>query len=180
MKIFMCSCHENFHVLVTPGSLIDHYNKMSLTLPPKTIIRPKGFGGKPKNYYTLHTKPNDIFSIKIEECEKTTVVGFKNKSDAILIGKMIETHFIDTNEWPDTRNNGTLILPKSKIDFLNLVLIHKWDFEDLKITCTANIMDMVSVDGINDGENGLKFTGHLYTFEAPLDFYKDRFEIKME
>ena len=153
---------------------------MSLTLPPKTIVRPKGFGKKPNNYYTLHTKPNDIFSIKIEKCEKTTVVGFKNKSDAIFIGKMLETNFIETNEWPDTRSDGTLILPKSKIDFMNFIIMHKWDFEDLKLTCTANILDMVSVDGISEEDTGFKFTGDLYTFEGSLDFYQNVFETKLE
>jgi hypothetical protein len=144
--------------------------------PPTNIIRPKGFGRKPNNYYTLHSKQNDIFSIKIEECDKTTVVGFKNKSDADFIAKMIETHFLETNEWPYTRNEGTLMLPKSKVENLQYVFVHQWDFEDLKLTCTGNIMDMVSVDGIIDRNSTYSFTGNLYKFEAPLDFYKDRFE----
>ena len=152
---------------------------MSAVLPPKTIIRPKGFGRRPNNYYTLHSKTNDIFSIKIDECEKTTVVGFKNKSDAIFIGKMIETNFVNTNEWPDTRNSGTLVLPKSRVDTMNFVFVHQWDFEDLKLTCTANIMDMVSVDGIIDKDSSYRFSGQLFKFEADLDFYKDRFETFM-
>jgi hypothetical protein len=144
--------------------------------PPAHIIRPKGFGRRPNNYFTLHSKANDIFTIKIEECERTTVVGFKNKSDAIFIGKMLETHFIESNEWPDTRNEGTLFLPKSSINNMDLLTVHQWDFEDLKVTCTANIMDMVSVDGIIDKNSAYRFTGNLYKFEAPLDFYKERFE----
>jgi hypothetical protein len=143
--------------------------------PPTNIIRPKGFGRKPNNYYTLHSRANDIFSIKIKECEKTTVVGFTNRSDAIFIGKMIETHFMETNEWPNTRNEGTLILPTSKINDMQFVIMHEWDFEDLKVTCTANIMDLVSVDGIIDNDRNFRFSGNLYKFEAPTEFYMERF-----
>lgn len=149
---------------------------MSLITRPPTISRPKGFGKKPNNYFTLHTKSNDIFSIKIQECEKTTAVAFKNKSDALFIGKMIETHFLQTNEWPDTRDSDTLILPKSAINDMNFVVVYQWDFEDLKLTCTANILDMVSVDGIIDKNKEFRFSGNLYKFEAPVEFYQERFE----
>jgi hypothetical protein len=104
------------------------------------------------------------------------VVGFKNRSDAIFIGKMIETHFVETKDWPDTRNEGTLILPESKTDTMQLVVVHEWDFEDLKVTCTANIMDLVSVDGIIDKNSSYRFSGELYKFEADTDFYRERFE----
>jgi len=92
---------------------------------------------------------------------------------------MIETNFVNTNEWPDTRNSGTLVLPKSRVDTMNFVFVHQWDFEDLKLTCTANIMDMVSVDGIIDKDSSYRFSGQLFKFEADLDFYKDRFETFM-
>jgi hypothetical protein len=146
---------------------------MAIVIPPKIVNRPKGFGRKPNNYFTLHSKENDIFSIKIDECEKTTIVGFKNRSDAIFIGKMIETNFIQTNEWP---GSGKLFLPKSQVDTMQYVYVHKWDFEDLKVTCTSNILDMVSVDGIIDKDSAYSFSGHIYTFDAPMEFYKERFE----
>jgi hypothetical protein len=148
----------------------------SIIQPPTKIIRPKGFGKKPNNYFTLHSKSNDIFTIKIKECEKTTVVGFKHMSDAIFIGKMIETYYMETNEWPDTRNEGTLILPKSKINDMQFVIVNQCEFEDLKLTCTANIMDLVSVDAIIDNNRDFRFSGNLYKFEADTDFYRERFE----
>jgi hypothetical protein len=148
----------------------------SIIQHPTKIIRPKGFGKKPNNYFTLHSKSNDIFTIKIKECEKTTVVGFKHINDAIFIGKMIETYYMETNEWPDTRNEGTLILPKSKINDMQFVIVNQWEFEDLKLTCTANIMDLVSVDAIIDNNRDFRFSGNLYKFEADTDFYRERFE----
>ena len=173
LRLLAVTAHEKIRVQLE--TFIVTYIKMALS-PPTNITRPKGFGRKPNNYYTLHSKSNDIFSIKIEECERTTVVGFKNKSDAIFIGKMIETHFMNTNEWPETRNAGTLFLPKSNINEMQLIVVHQWDFEDLKVTCTANIMDMVSVEGIIDNDSVFSFSGNLYKFEAELDFYKERFE----
>jgi len=68
------------------------------------------------------------------------------------------------------------MLPQSQIDTMNLVIVHEWDFEDLKVTCTANIMDMVSVDGIIDKDSTYRFSGNLYKFEAPIEFYQERFE----
>ena len=152
---------------------------MAVALPPTIVNRPKGFGRRPNNYFTLHSKENDIFSIKIDDCEKTTIVGFKNRSDAIFIGKMIETNFIQTNEWPETRSSGKLFLPKAQIDTMQFLYVHKWDFEDLKVACTSNILDMVSVDGIIDKDSAYSFSGHLFTFEAPIEFYKERFEVLM-
>jgi hypothetical protein len=149
---------------------------MNATLPPRTITRPKGFGKKSNNYFTLHSKVNDIFSTKIDACEKTTIIGFKNKSDAIFVGKMIETHFRQNWEWPDTRNGDTLMLPKSSIDKLQYVFLYQWDFEDLKVTATSNILDLISVNGVIENDQGYKFSGHLYKFEAPIEFYQERFE----
>jgi hypothetical protein len=124
----------------------------------------------------LHSKVNDIFSIKIDACEKTTIIGFKNKSDAIFIGKMIDTYFCQNGEWPDTRNGDALMLPKSSIDKLQNVFLYQWDFEDLKVTATSNILDLISVNGVIEKDQGYTFSGHLYKFEAPVEFYKERFE----
>lgn len=142
---------------------------------PRTPTRPKGFGKKPKNFYTLHTGENNVFSIKIDECEKTTVVGFKKESDAIFIGKMIETQYIHTREWPDT-GTDRLILPKSTIDIMEIVMVHQWEFDNLRLVCISNMMDLVSVNNISDDESHYSFSGDLYRFEAPIEFFQERFE----
>ena len=89
---------------------------------------------------------------------------------------MIETYYMDTQDWPDTRS-GILHLPKPKVEDMNYVVVYKWDFEDLKLTCTANIMDLVSVSEIIDSDGAYKFAGEIYKFEANIDFYRDRFGI---
>jgi len=130
---------------------------------------------KTKTYWTLHTKPNDAFTLKISDKVRTSIVGFKEIDDAIFIGKMIETHFVRQKEWPDTRMEGSLVLPSSQVgDVLHHIYVQKWEFNELKLTCTKNFLDMLSVESIINTKNGYSFEGSVFKFEAPLDFYKDR------
>jgi hypothetical protein len=90
---------------------------------------------------------------------------------------MIETHYLRKKEWPDTSNG--LVLPNMPAhlpDTLSHVLMFEWEFEELKVTCTRNILDMISVDGLIKTENGYTFEGNLYKFEGELEFYQERFE----
>lgn len=149
---------------------------MASISPPLTRPRPKGFGRKPNNYYTLHSDGNNAFTLRLNDDSRTSVVGFKSRTDAKFIAQMIETYYVNKKEWPETY--GELILPNPadrNVD-LNYLYIHKWDFEDLKLVCTRNILDMISVEGIVDTKNGHSFTGNLYKFEAPSIFYQERFE----
>lgn len=145
-----------------------------LRLPP---VSPKGFGKKPNNYWTLHSSENNAFTLRMNEEMQTSIVGFRNRSDALFIGKMIDTHYTRHREWPETQ--GGLILPQfpeNLPDNLSHVVMIEWDFEDLKLTCTRNILNMVSVEGLIKTDNGYKFEGNLYSFEAPTEFYQERFE----
>jgi hypothetical protein len=106
-------------------------------------------------------------------------VGFKEWDDAIFIGKMLETYFINQREWPVTYEIGSLILPSSKDshpDVLNHMYIQQWDFDDLKVTCTKNFLDMISVDDLikKKSQGGYTFSGKSFRFEADLDFYRAR------
>jgi hypothetical protein len=130
-----------------------------------------------RNYYTLHSRMNDAFTLRINEKSRTAVVGFTKWDDAILIGKMMETHYIRKKEWPDMQSAGSLILPSaSEAQVLRILYIQEWEFDDLKLLCTRNILDMISVDDILDQKTSYSFSGNSYTFNAPTDFYRDRFE----
>lgn len=144
--------------------------------PPKRQVRPAKTKQKPKRYYTLHSHPNDTFAIKLGEDIRMSVVGFMDWDDAFFIGKMIETHFVRQKEWPDMTRPGSLTLPAAhQADRLHYVYIHQWDFEDLKVTCTKNFMDMISVENIlKKGVTGYTFSGNVFKFEAPDDFYRQR------
>jgi len=131
---------------------------------------------KPRNFFTIHTQPNDAFTLKLHNDARTSVVGFKDWDDALFIGKMIETHFIREKEWPDTREAGSLILPNSTVgDVLNHIYIQKWDFDELKMTCTKNFLDLIGVEGIIKKKlGGYTFDGNVYKFSAEWDFYRLR------
>jgi hypothetical protein len=144
--------------------------------PVKPRLAPKT-NQKPKYYWTIHSHPNDAFTLKINEKVRTSVVGFREIDDALFIGKMIETHFVRQKEWPDTRSEGSLILPSSQVgDVLSHIYVQKWEFNDLKLTCTKNFLDMISVDAIVNTKNGYSFSGNLFKFEAPIEFYKERLD----
>ena len=122
-----------------------------------------------KFYWTIHTPPNNAFSVRVNENSKTALVGFKNVDHAILIGKMIETHYLVQNEWPST--DGQLILPAPHDGDLNFLFLQKWDFAELKVECTKNFLSMVAIDNLETTKQGFNFDGKILSFEAPLEFY---------
>lgn len=144
--------------------------------PPKKPRRLAKTIPKPKNFFTLHTNSNDAFTLKLSTDTKTSVVGFKDWDDALFIGKMIETYFIREKAWPDTKEEGSLTLPSAMVgDVLHHVYIQKWDFDELKLTCTKNFLDLIGVDGIVKKKlGGYTFDGNVYRFSADWDFYRTR------
>lgn len=151
---------------------------MPVLTPPNKPITLQKTRQRPSKYYTLHTHKNDAFALKINEDSKTSVVGFRSWDDAFLIGQMIETYFINHKEWPDTRTPGSLVLPRSQVgDVLHYVYIQQWEFEELKYMCTSNILDMISVEGLGTKKMGYAFSGSVFKFSAPIEFYQERFNL---
>lgn len=129
-----------------------------------------------KKYFTIHSKPNNAFTLRVTEQARTAIVGFNSIDDAFFVSQMIETYFVHQKEWPETNKVGPLILPNSQVgDVLQYVYIQQWNFDDLKILCTKNILDMISVETIQIRKTGYSFTGNSYSFTAPIEFYKERF-----
>lgn len=147
---------------------------MASLVPPPTT-RPKFFGKKPSKYFTLHSGGNNAFTLRLNEDHHTAIVGFRKKTDAIFFARMIETHYNRKKEWPDSCIEN-LELQSPALEDLQLIHVHEWDEEDLKIICTRNILNMMSVDGLVKSENGYSIEGQAYKFDAPIDFYKERFE----
>ena len=146
--------------------------------PPKKPRRLAKTIPRPSQIYTIHTNPNHAFTLKLSEETRTSIVGFKEWDDALFIGKMIETYFVREKEWPDTKDASNLTLPVSHLedDILRHIYIQQWDFDDIKLTCTKNFLDLIGVEGIiNKKTVGYTFEGSVYRFEAPFEFYKERF-----
>ena len=152
---------------------------MLVVAPPPA--KPRGFSKtrqKPKYQYTIHSKPNNIFTLKPEE-NRTAVVAFRNWNDALLLSRMMEAFYIHQKELPVFGNNEQLILPSPVTDenILDYLYIQQWDFDILKVECTRNILDIIVVEKLKDNnEGGYSISGNVYKLEAPLDFYKIRFE----
>ena len=138
--------------------------------PPRSIQTRRGG----KFYWTIHTHPNNAFSVRVNENSKTALVGFKNVDNALVIGKMIETYYMTQQEWPDT--TGQLILPAPHDGNLNFLFLQKWDFGDLQVECTKNFLSMVAIDSLQTTKRGFNFDGKMLSFEAPIEFYVARLE----
>jgi hypothetical protein len=144
-----------------------------ITRPP-----PRPTLDRPDKYYTLHSKPNDAFTLKMPYMKRTSIVGFKQWDDALHIGKMIETYFIHNKDWPDTQSDS-LFLPNSQLGERDLehIYIQMWEFEELKVECTKNMLDMISVEEImSKNSSAFSLAGDMITFNAPDEFYRLRFE----
>lgn len=137
---------------------------------PKFITRTNQWN---RTYWTLHSGINNIWATRPKD-SISAVVAFRNIDDAVMIGSMIETHFLHHKEWPEFDENP-LLLPNSRIDDLRNIFLQKWEFDDLKLICTRNMLDMISVDEINKRQTSYTFSGSTYKFDAPIEFYQNRF-----
>ena len=138
--------------------------------PPRSIQTRRGG----KFYWTIHTHPNNAFTVRMNDDSPTAIVGFKNVDNALVIGKMIETYYMTQQEWPDT--TGQLLLPPPHDGDLNFLFLQKWDFGDLQVECTKNFLSMVAIDSLETTKRGFNFDGKMLSFEAPREFYAERLD----
>ena len=138
--------------------------------PPRSIQTRRGG----KFYWTIHTHPNNAFTVRMNDDSSTSIVGFKNVDNALVIGKMIETYYMTQQEWPDT--SGQLLLPPPHDGDLNFLFLQKWDFGDLQVECTKNFLSMVAIDNLQTTKRGFNFDGKMLSFEAPNEFYAERLD----
>ena len=142
--------------------------------PTRTIQTRRGG----KFYWTIHTHPNNAFTVRMKDDSPTSIVGFKNVDNALVIGKMIETYYMTQQEWPDT--TGQLILPPPHDGDLNFLFLQKWDFADLQVECTKNFLSMVAIDNLQTTKRGFNFDGKMLSFDAPHEFYVARLDEILE
>ena len=138
--------------------------------PPRSIQTRRGG----KFYWTIHTHPNNAFTVRMNDDSPTAIVGFKNVDNALVIGKMIETYYMTQQEWPDT--SGQLLLPPPHDGDLNFLFLQKWDFGDLQVECTKNFLSMVAIDSLETTKRGFNFDGKMLSFDAPREFYAERLD----
>ena len=146
------------------------------TRPP--VVKPAKTGFKPQRFYTIHSHPNHVFTLKPHAERRFSILGFKEIDDALLVGRMLQAYQLRQKDLPTPEPEGTLTLVNAPEDQDILTLsIREWDFQDLQFYCTRYIFDMISVDKIRKNKTNYSFDGDLYTFEAPPEFYQEAFEV---
>jgi len=127
-----------------------------------------------RKYYTIHSNKNNAFTLKLSEDVRTAIVGFAKMEDAVRVGNMIETYYIEKKEWPDLYGSNELVLPEGRLGVLAHIFIEQWEFDELKLTCTSNFLDFISVEKLTPKSNKYGLAGDMYIFQAPDDFYRAR------
>ena len=149
---------------------------MVTAAPP---VRPKLITSttqKNRKYWTIHEGTNNIWATRSIE-SKSAIVAFRRIEDAEMFGSMIESYYIHSKEWPDA---DLQMLPAPRMNELAHIFLQKWEFDDLKLNCTQNMLDMISVEKVIRTRSSYTFNGSQYTFSAPVEFYQNRFNELLE
>ena len=149
---------------------------MATATPP---VRPRLItttNQKNRKYWTLHAGANNIWATRPTD-SNSAIVAFRRIEDAEMFGSMIESYYIHSSEWPDA---NLQMLPAPRMNQLVHIFLQKWEFDDLKLNCTQNMLDMISVEKVNKTRSSYTFNGSQYTFSAPIEFYQNRFNELLE
>lgn len=149
----------------------------SVLTPVKPMIKTR-YGARP--IYTINKFPNHIYGMKPPNDKlRTCVVSFVNESHAYMFAAMFEEHKRRTSEWPMMmqETEASIILPTNdeqpELEELSVI---KWDPENLKVMCASNILDLIKLTKIVHTKKGLTIGGETYHFNAPIEFYQNRFK----
>ena len=106
----------------------------------------------------IHTiNYNDkFFSVKIlkNNIEKTTILSFTKKTDAIIVSAMLENHFVETKEWPEnllSQDSGLFLMSNDMNEFTRLAYleISSWNFLKFNQFCVDNLIDYLLISDIS-------------------------------
>lgn len=143
-------------------------NPIKPKLPVKT-------GRRDHVLYTIHKMPNKVYAVKTSKL--VSIVGFRNMEHAYIIANMFEEYKRITKDWPNFMDENHLILPKPDIFTQpNELSVVPWDSDELKYYCVSNILDLVTFERVVETKDGFKITGESMSFEAPCEFYRERFD----
>jgi hypothetical protein len=151
-----------------------------LTTNPPSAIRPRQSRGPKKTLFTIHKQDNTIYASKpTNDLVLISVVSFSKRDNALLIASMLEEYKRRTNEWPLLTPDDDVFLPSSEISTeLQELEIIGWTQDALNEYCAEHILDLITIQNIENSNGILNITGDTYRFEASLDFYKSLFEAK--
>jgi hypothetical protein len=139
-------------------------------------VRPVGAKLKDGNrkFHTLHCGRTHIFTI---QKNGTSVVAFRNKNDVHQFGKLLESHFELSRSWPTINFEDVILFKKTKdIELVHLSVL-TWKESDLVNFCIENYMNMLDIYRVEDE---YRLVGRAISWEAPMPFYVDTLNKKLE
>lgn len=151
---------------------------MSVAAPPVRPSRPLKTGRGQKVAYTIHHTPNRVYAIRPKDRTlSVSIVSFMNSENAQLVASMFEEYRRRTMTWPDFMgdHDDSLILPSNSSYLLQELTVIKWDLDDLKFYCCNNMLDLITLSSMKQTNEGFRIRGESYKFDAPLEFYQERF-----
>jgi hypothetical protein len=135
-----------------------------------------------KSLFTIHSQQNTVYATRPDN-EKLwiSVVSFRSKENAYMIASMLEEYKRKTSEWPLLLSDDSVFLPaaeaKNSLDELQII---RWTQDELKMYCVEHILDLITINTIDNTKEGLSMFGDTYQFEVPTDFYRQMFEAKLD
>ena len=118
--------------------------------------------------HTIHLN-KEIFTV---QKNGTSVLSFRNKVDAIRFGKILESHYDLTNEWPVVEFEETILYKySSKVNKLKYLSTKTWYEDDLRDFCINHCFGMLDI--VKFEEDDRRLIGHAIRWEAPMHFYVD-------
>lgn len=116
--------------------------------------------------------------------DRTAIVVFHRRDDAVLMAKMMETYYRHQKELPPVQKEGddnSLYLPNAKNQgILDFLYLDNNSFDDLSVLCTRNILHMITVDQLKENKDGYSIVGNVHHFEASVEYYQIRFNELLE
>lgn len=146
---------------------------MSLKLVP---VRPRPTDRS--SLYTIHKGDNFVYATRpANEKVMISVVSFKREEHAKLIAGMLEEYKINSGDWPPLFSDDDIWLP-SPTDQLRELEIIQWDKKELDNFCIMNILDLITINSMNNSKNGYRIIGDTYKFDVSTEVYQDIFNNK--
>lgn len=123
-----------------------------------------GRGNNSKRYHTLHFD-NQVFTV---QKNGTSILSFRNKGDALLFGKLLESHFELTHSWPMINFEDVLFFKNSKSNKLKFINTKEWQDVDLRDFCIEYYFNMLDIHNVEDE---YKLVGNSIRWDAPMSIY---------
>ncbi len=118
-----------------------------------SAVRPKVSVGKGnRKFYTIHHGDGKQQIFTIQNRNVCSIIAFRNKSDCMHFGKLLENHYELTKEWPQINFDDTIIFRHARTNKLKYLDTQEWTEFMLKMFCIKNAFSMIDVHSFDDNK----------------------------